>query len=249
MKTGVTFNYSGAHVLVTGGSNGIGLATARAYQQAGAQVVITGRKARAADYEHDLSGLDYRELNVASQAALTDLAGSLNALDILINNAGGAQADEWGSEGFDAAVNINLASAFHLSSACKSLLENSQIEGGASVIGIASMTTYFGYEWTPGYGAAKAGLSQLMKTLGVSWGPAGIRANAVAAGFTRTNLTAPVFEHMPEMVEAMYPRQGLKRVGTPEDIASAVLFLTSPAASWITGQTLAVDGGYSTAMA
>ena len=88
-----------------------------------------------------------------------------------------------------------------------------------------------------------------MKTLGISWGPAGIRANAVAAGFTRTNLTEPAIESMPDMVEAMFSRQGLKRVGEPDDIAAAVLFLTSPAASWITGQTLAVDGGYSTGMA
>jgi NAD(P)-dependent dehydrogenase (short-subunit alcohol dehydrogenase family) len=116
-------------------------------------------------------------------------------------------------------------------------------------MGIASMTTYFGYEWTPGYGAAKAGLSQLVKTLGISWGPLGIRANAVAAGMTRTNLTAPVIDGMPEMIEGMLTRQGVKRVGEPEEIASAVLYLTSPASAWVTGQTLAVDGGFSTGMA
>ena len=88
-----------------------------------------------------------------------------------------------------------------------------------------------------------------MKTLGISWGPDGIRANAVAAGMTRTNLTAPAIDGMPEMIEGMLARQGIKRVGEAQDIADAVLFLTSPAASWITGQTLAVDGGFSTAMA
>lgn len=248
MTKGISFDYSGASVLITGGSNGIGLAIARAYREAGAAVVITGRKPSAGDYDHDLAGFTYRQLDVSSTDALLALAASLDRLDILVNNAGGAQPNEWEHEGFDQALNINLSSAFHLSTACKPLLEASEFEGGASVIGIASMTTFFGYEWTPGYGAAKAGLAQLVKTLGISWGPNGIRANAVAAGMTRTNLTAPAIDGMPEMIEGMFGRQGIKRVGEPEEIASAVLFLTSPAAAWVTGQTLAVDGGFSTGM-
>jgi NAD(P)-dependent dehydrogenase (short-subunit alcohol dehydrogenase family) len=248
MSNRVVYDYSDASVLITGGSNGIGLAIARAYQKAGASVVITGRKSTGGDYDHDLSDFIFRQLDVNSQDSLVELAEGLDKLDILINNAGGAQADEWGHGGFDQSLNVNLASAFHLSSACKPLLEASEFEGGASIIGIASMTSFFGYEWTPGYGAAKAGLVQLVKTLGISWGPNGIRANAVAAGMTRTNLTAPAIDGMPEMIEGMLARQGIKRVGEAEDIAAAVLFLTSPAASWITGQTLSVDGGFSTGM-
>jgi NAD(P)-dependent dehydrogenase (short-subunit alcohol dehydrogenase family) len=110
------------------------------------------------------------------------------------------------------------------------------------------MTSYFGFEWTPGYGPAKAGLVQLVKTLGMSWGRDGIRANAVAAGLTRSRFTAPVLDHMPEMVEETLKRQGLKRTGEPADIAAAVLFLTSPGAAWITGQTLPVDGGFTSGM-
>lgn len=248
MNNRVVYDYSDAHVLVTGGSNGIGLAIARAYAAAGASVTITGRKPTAADYDHDLSDFAYQPLDVGSRQAVLDFASGLKRLDILVNNAGGAQADEWGHDGFDAALNVNLSSAFHLSVACKTLLQASDFDGGASIIGIASMTTYFGYEWTPGYGAAKAGLSQLVKTLGISWGPLGIRANAVAAGMTRTNLTASVIDGMPDMIEGMFGRQGIKRVGEPSEIANAVLFLTSPAAAWITGQTLAVDGGFSTGM-
>ena len=82
----------------------------------------------------------------------------------------------------------------------------------------------------------------------MSWGELGIRANAVAAGLTRSNLTAPVLDTMPEMVEETLRRQGLKRTGARQDIAAAVLFLSSPAAAWITGQTLPVDGGFSTGM-
>lgn len=245
---GMTFDYTNASVLVTGGTSGIGLACARGYQEAGAQVIITGRKGSASDYDVDLEGLSYRSLDVADRDALFALAASLEKLDILINNAGGAQGNEWEADAFDKSLNVNLASAFHLSSACKDLLAASEFPGGASIIGIASMTSYFGFEMTPGYGPAKAGLVQMVKTLGMSWGKLGIRANAVAAGLTRTNLTAFVLDHMQEMVDTTLDRQGLKRPGTPDDIAAAVLFLTSPAASWITGQTLPVDGGFTTGM-
>jgi NAD(P)-dependent dehydrogenase (short-subunit alcohol dehydrogenase family) len=209
---------------------------------------VTGRKPTVSDYDTDLSNIVYRQVDVADRKALHALAASLRKLDILVNNAGGMQGNEWEADAFDASLAVNLSSVFHLSSACKDLLAASAFPGGASVIGIASMTSYFGFEWTPGYGAAKAGLVQLMKTLGMSWGKYGIRANAVAAGLTRSNLTAPVLDHMKDMVDETLKRQGLKRTGLPEDIAAAVLFLSSPAAAWITGQTLPVDGGFSTGM-
>ena len=248
MFNSVNFDYSGATVLITGGTSGIGLSCARNYHDAGAEVIITGRKESAADYDVDLSGMRYRQLDVSDRDALYALAGSLQKLDILVNNAGGAQGDEWDSDNFDQSLNVNLNSVFHLSSACKDLLAASDYPGGASIIGIASMTSYFGFQWTPGYGPAKAGLVQLMKTLGMSWGQLGIRANAVAAGLTRTGLTSFVLDNMQDMVDETLARQGLKRPGAPEDIAAAVLFLTSPAASWITGQTLPVDGGFTTGM-
>ena len=248
MFKGVSYDFSGASVLVTGGTSGIGLGCAQAYRDAGAQVIVTGRKDAASDYDTDLSGMAYRQLDVADRDALYRLAATLDTLDILVNNAGGAQGNEWEPDDFDRSLQVNLASAFHLSSACKELLAASNFPGGASVIGIASMTSYFGFEWTPGYGPAKAGLVQLMKTLGMSWGQLGIRANAVAAGLTRSNLTSVVLDNMQDMVDETLRRQGLKRTGVPADIAAAVLFLSSPAASWITGQTLPVDGGFSTGM-
>jgi len=248
MFKGIIYDYSGATVLVTGGTSGIGLACAQGYRAAGANVIVTGRKERAKDYDADLHNMTYRPLDVANRDALYALAGSLPTLDILVNNAGGVQGNEWEADAFDQSVNVNLASVFHLSSACKDLLAASAFPGGASVIGIASMASYFGFAWTPGYGPAKAGLVQLMKTLGMSWGALGIRANAVAAGLTRSNLTSAVLDTMPDMVEETLRRQGLKRTGVPEDIAAAVLFLSSPAAAWITGQTLPVDGGFTTGM-
>ncbi len=248
MFPGINFDYAGAAVLVTGGTSGIGLGCARGYRDAGADVIITGRKPAAADYDADIDGMAYRQLDVGNRDALYALAGSLPRLDILVNNAGGMQGDEWQPDAFDESIAVNLTSVFHLSNACRDLLAASDFPGGASVIGIASMTSYFGFEMTPGYGPAKGGLVQLMKTLGMSWGKLGIRANAVAAGLTHSAFTSVMFEHMPEMVEETLQRQGLKRAGVPEDIAAAVLFLSSPAASWITGQTLPVDGGFSTGM-
>ena len=207
-----------------------------------------GAKLGADDYASDLAGMAYRQLDVGDRDALYALAASITKLDILINNAGGSQEDEWGADGFDNSLAVNLASVFHLSSACKDLLAASEFPGGSSIVGIASMTSYFGFEWTPGYGPAKAGLVQLVKTLGMSWGKLGIRANAVAAGLTRSNLTAPMLDNMQEMVDDTLKRQGLKRTGLPEDIAAGVLFLTSPSASWVTGQTLPIDGGFTIGM-
>lgn len=248
MFSRVTYDFSQANVLVTGGSNGIGLACAQAYRDAGAKVIITGRKASASDYDTDIAGMDYRQLDVANREQINALAESLSALDILVNNAGGTQADEWQQDGFESSIMVNLNSVFHLSSACKDLLAASEFEGGASVIGIASMTSYFGLSMAPAYGPAKAGLVQLMKTFAMSWGELGIRANAVAAGLTRSNLTSYVIDHMDDMMKETFARQGIKRAGDPKDIAAAVLFLSSPAASWVTGQTLPVDGGYTIGM-
>ena len=244
----ISFDYRGATVLVTGATSGIGHAIAAAYRDAGATVIATGRKSNSGDYDIDLNGMDYRQLDIGNRQSLFDLAASLEQLDILVNNAGGSQGNEWEADSFDQSINVNLNSVFHLSTACKELLAASDFPGGASIIGIASMTSYFGFAWTPGYGPAKAGLVQMIKTLGMSWGELGIRANAVAAGLTRSNLTADVMDNMQDMVDETLRRQGLKRTGLPDDIAPAVLFLTSPAASWITGQTLPVDGGFTSGM-
>jgi len=241
-----TFDYTGTRVLVTGGSNGIGYGIACAYRDAGAQVIITGTRADAAEYDNDLAGLGYRQLQVQDRAAVSALAAGLNGLDILVNNAGASMpgGDEWTAEGFEESVRVNLFSAFHVSNACREHLAASNQPGGASVIGIASLTTFFGNEIVPGYGAAKAGLSQLTKTLSMKWAPDGIRANSVAAGMTETRMTS-FMKDIPEMNDPILARTPLKRWGTPDDVARAVLFLSSEEAAFITGQTLLVDGGYS----
>lgn len=243
----ISFDYSGKRVLVTGGSNGIGLGIASAYREAGASVAITGTRPSAGDYDNDLAGFDYHQLQVTDSAQIEAVAGGLDRLDILINNAGASLPggkDEYEPDVFEEAVQINLSSTYRMARACKEKLGRSDIQGGGSIIGMGSLTSLFGNEVVPGYGAAKAGLVQLTKTLAIAWAGDNIRPNAIVAGLIESNMTAAMLT-IDEMTAPMLARTPLGRVGQPRDIAGAVLFLSSPAASYITGQALAVDGGYS----
>jgi NAD(P)-dependent dehydrogenase (short-subunit alcohol dehydrogenase family) len=245
----VRFDFSGLHVLVTGGSNGIGHGIARAFADAGASVTITGRRAAAADYDTDLTGLEYRALEVTDAAAIEKLARSLTSLDVLVNNAGAnlpGGKSEYEPDVFEQSVAINLFGSYRMSHACHDALVRSKLDGGASVINLASMASYFGITAVPGYGAAKAAVVQMTKTLAAAWAKDGIRVNAVAPGLTRSNMTARI-QGLPEFTKKDFERMPLGRWGTAEDVAPAVLFLASPAAGFITGQTLCVDGGYSIA--
>lgn len=243
----VTHDYSGATVLVTGGTSGIGAATAAAYRKAGADVIITGTRAAPDAYEADLSGYRYLQMDIEDGASIDAMAASIPSLDILINNAGMALPslglDEYEPEIFARSVNMLLVGAFRVSRRLVDHLIASKIAGGASIVGIGSMSSYFGIPIVPGYGAAKTGLVGLTRALAVKWGADGVRVNAVAAGLTRSGMTAGTFAQEEWTVPTMQ-RTPLGRLGEPEDIAAAILFLTSRDASWITGQTLAVDGGY-----
>lgn len=236
-------------MLVTGGSSGIGAGIATAFAAAGALVTITGTRDGAEDYETDLSAFDYRPLQLTDRSAIDALAGSLSSLDILVNNAGASLPggrNEALPEVFEESVQINLFGAFRLATACRDTLAASQLDGGASVINLASMASYFGISIVPGYGAAKAGIVQMTKSLAVAWAASGIRVNAVAPGLIRSNMTAPM-EKIEGLADPHLARTPMARWGEPEDICGPVLFLASSAARFVTGQTLAVDGGYSIA--
>jgi NAD(P)-dependent dehydrogenase (short-subunit alcohol dehydrogenase family) len=244
--TTIRFDYTGTHVLVTGGTAGIGAGIAAAYREAGAHVTITGTRPRAADYGAGAQGYAYLPMRLAEDADIAAVAAALPRLDILVNNAGGnfMTDNEFDPDVFDRAVRVNLTGAYRLAHACLPHLSQSALPGGASVIGLASMTSYFGNTYVPGYGAAKGGLVQLTKSLAMAWAAQHVRVNAVAAGLIVSRMTGN-FVATPSMAQPALDRTPLKRFGQPADIAGAVLFLTSSAASFVTGQTLPVDGGYS----
>jgi 3-oxoacyl-[acyl-carrier protein] reductase len=244
---GVTFDFMDASVLVTGGTSGIGYATAGAFATAGASVTVTGTQPAADDYDVDLGAFTYRRCRLTHPEEIEHLAAGFRGLDVLVNNAGQVLPggrDEYDPFVFEEALSINLAGSFRLSTACRDLLAASRFDGGASVINLASMSAFFGIEMTPGYGAAKAGVVGITKTLAVAWAKHGIRVNAVAPGIIETNMTAPMLP-FEAMTGPLLERTALGRFGVPEEVAPAVLFLASAAARYITGHTLVVDGGFS----
>jgi NAD(P)-dependent dehydrogenase (short-subunit alcohol dehydrogenase family) len=244
------FDYGGARVLVTGGTSGIGAAIAATYADAGAEVVITGTRDVPGDYDEDLSRFDYRQLDVEDGAQIDAVASGFDRLDILVNNAGLALGslglDEWDPAIFERSIAMHLTSAFRMAHGCRAALARGKRPGGSSIIGIASMTSYFGIGMIPGYGSAKTGLVGLTRVLATEWASQRIRVNAVAAGLTRSRMTAGTFD-APEWTAPTLSRTPLGRLGEPVDIAGAVLFLSSSAASWITGQVLPIDGGFTVA--
>jgi 3-oxoacyl-[acyl-carrier protein] reductase len=246
---GVTFDFRGCRALVTGGTSGIGHAIARAFHDSGAAVTVTGTRAAADDYDVDLTPFTYRRCRMSAHAEVEALAASLDRLDVLVNNAGQnlpGGRDESLPDVFEAVVDINLFGAFRLATRCQPLLAGSMIDGGASLINLASMASFFGIEIVPGYGAAKAGIVQMTKTLAVAWARHGIRVNAIAPGVVETGMTAPMMG-FDAMTAPLLARTPMGRFAQPADIAPVALFLASPAARYITGQTLPVDGGFSIA--
>ena len=240
----VTFDFSGYAVLVTGGSNGIGLAIARSFADAGAEVCITGTRSDINDYQDDLTSFCYRQVLVEDSEAIDALIAATKRIDVLVNNAGTAirAPETYTPEGFEKNIAINLNSVYRL---CQGLRHRLQSRPG-SIINIASMTSYFASPRVPGYGASKAAILQMTKTLGALYAGDGIRVNAIAPGWIETNLTASL-RNTEELSRPIVERTPMKRWGKPEEIAGSALYLASDElASFVTGVTIPVDGGFST---
>lgn len=236
------FDFADKHVLVVGASKaGIGAAIARAFKQAGAKVAITGVEDQPAPEDRD--AFIYHQLDVTDAAAVVALAAKTSRLDILINGAAiTARGEEMDPAFFEKVVDVNLHGTFRVAEAFHGLLSRQ----GGSLINIASMYAQFGSPKNPAYGASKAAVTQLTKSLAIAWAPDKIRVNAIAPGFIVTAQSARSRTD-PVHVANVNARTPLGRWGQPEDIAGATLFLASDSAQFITGACIPVDGGYSVA--
>ena len=237
-------DFTGKNVLVVGGSSGIGNGIAHAFRQRGAEVEVWGTRARAEDYDpadgSDLSGLVYRQVDVGSPEAIAAACSHCDTLDVLVLSQGivAYKKAEFEREGWDKVMSVNLDSLIHCCEKFRPTLSDRE----GSIIIISSVSGIRANIGNPAYAASKAGAISLTKTLGQAYARDGIRVNGVAPGLVETKLTKVTTNH-PDRLKGALRSIPLRRVGDPSEIAGGVVFLASPLASYVCGQTLFVDGG------
>jgi 2-dehydro-3-deoxy-D-gluconate 5-dehydrogenase len=246
------FDLSGRVALVTGASRGLGRAIAAGLAGAGADVVAAGHATSL-----DATCADVRAAGRACQPVTADLAdrhtparlldetiARFGHVDVLVCNAGiirRTPAAFHADEDWDTVIEVNLTSVFRLARTVGAWMLESKRPG--RIIFIASLLSFQGGITVPGYAAAKGGVAQLTKALANEWAPSGINVNAIAPGYMRTDNTTALRED-PVRSRQILDRIPAGRWGEPTDLVGAVIFLASPASSYVSGHVLAVDGGW-----
>lgn len=235
--------FAGKRALVTGGTSGIGAAISQGLADQGCAVTVTGlTDAEVQRFSSGTPSIPAARLDVTDAAAVAALLAGFDRLDILVNCAGtllrgGAELQ---IENFERVVDINLTGTMRVCTASRPLLARQ----GGCIVNTASMLSFFGSAFVPAYSASKGGVVQLTKSLAIAWASQNIRVNAIAPGWIETPLTRPLTDD-PQRRQAIIDRTPLARWGQPQDVVGPVLFLCSPAAEFVTGVVLPVDGGYS----
>ena len=239
-------DFTGRTVLVVGGSSGIGNGVAHGFRERGAAVHVWGTRPDAAAYEgvegSDLNGLSYAKVDVGDRDEIEAWVPPFEQLDVLVLCQGTVvyKRGEFQPEGWDRVMAVNLDSLMACAMKFRAMLAASR----GTIIIVSSVSGFQANLGNPAYAASKAGAVSLTKTLGQAWAREGIRVNGLAPGLVDTKLTKVTTEH-PDRLRGALSRIPAGRMGQPSDMAGAALFLASPLAAYVIGQTLIVDGGLS----
>ncbi len=238
------WNLSNKKALITGGTKGIGLAIAKEFIELGAEITIVSRNEPK---EFSNSKVHFIKTDLSNVTGLKRLVNQVKQkwdyLDILVNNVGmniRKKTEEYSKQEYDKIINTNLFSTFELSCLCYPLLKKSE---QGNIVNISSVAGQKHIKTGSIYGMTKAAMIQLTKNLAVEWAEEGIRVNAVAPWYIKTPLAETVLKNKGYYNEVI-ARTPLKKIGDPKDVAATVAFLCMPAAAYITGQCLSVDGGF-----
>ena len=249
MTTANKFNLSGKKALITGGSKGLGFAIAKAFIEYGAEVIITGRNKEhmnkaCKELGEKCTGLifDLKDLNRIG-AFISTIEEEHGAIDILVNNAGihlKKDALDVSNEEYEEVIRINQQAVFALSRECAKKM---MIRKKGTIIMVSSMASQYGIPKVIAYTAAKSAVEGMTRGLAVELSPLGIRVNCIAPGFIETDMSSKALNGDKERKQRILSRTPMGKLGAPDDVAHAAVYLSSDAAGYITGIVLPVDGG------